>query len=302
MTHWLNTFRNPYPYYYRDISVGYLAFIIFLMSMGFNYLFEPFEVYRPEHRMGYFWISMAHSLNAFWIALLWFEIWNRQVNEEKWNTGKEILLIAGYLLLVGVSQFLVRDIIYDNPLNWTVRYFYEEIRNTFLVGTLFAVILVPLNFWRLQRNHQNKADNFHPISAGIEKNRSARPIFIETRQKSDDFMIDPADILLAKAEGNYLEIYITFDSNTDKLIKRMTLKDLEYQLGHLPKFCKTHRSYLVNLSAVQQVNGNAQGLQLVIHGIGFTVPVSRTFMSAFEQQFTDQRQQPPRLFTNKFPP
>lgn len=288
MVPWLKTFRNSYPYYYKEIPVGSLAAIIFLMSMGFNYLFEPFEVYRPEHRMGYFWISMVHSLNAMMVALVWFGIWNRWVNEEKWTTGKEMLLIVGYLLLVGICQFLVRDIIYDNPLNWTMRYLYEEIRNTFLVGTLFVCILIPLNFWRLQRNHRNQADHFHSLSAGIQENANSNPIFIETRQKSDDFMIDPANILVAKAEGNYLEIYITVGPKTEKLIKRMTLKDLENQLEHLPNFCKTHRSYLVNLGVVDKVKGNAQGLQLVIPGLEFSVPVSRTMIPVFEQQFTEK--------------
>ncbi|WP_158856182.1 LytR/AlgR family response regulator transcription factor [Lunatibacter salilacus] len=288
MVPWLKTFRNPYPYYYKEIPVGYLAATIFLMSMGFNYLFEPFEVYRPEHRMGYFWISMVHSLNALWIALIWFGFWNRQVNEEKWTVGKEMLLIAGYLIMVGITQFLVRDIIYDNPLNWTGRYLYEEIRNTLLVGILFACILIPLNFLRLQRRHRNQAGHFQPIPVGNQENPTPNPIFIETRQKSDDFTIDPSIILVAKAEGNYLEIYITAGSKTEKLIKRMTLKDLENQLEHLPNFCKTHRSYLVNLGVVEQVKGNAQGLQLVIPGLDFTVPVSRTMIPLFEQQFTDQ--------------
>jgi hypothetical protein len=283
MAYWLKTFQNPYPYYYKEIPVGYLAAIIFLMSMGFNYLFEPFEVYRPEHRMHYFWISMVHSGNALLVALVWFRIWNRQVNEEKWTTGKEMLLIAGYLLVVGLSQFLVRDVIYDNPFNWTGRYLYEEIRNTFLVGILFACILIPLNFWRLQRSHRHQADQFIPTLQGPRADPV--PISIGTRQKSDDFEIHPEELLLAKAEGNYLEIYMLAEAKMEKIIKRMTLKDLENQLGHLPNFCKTHRSYLVNLSSVEQVKGNAQGLQLIIPGLSFTVPVSRNMISNFEQQF-----------------
>lgn len=288
MARWNKTFHQPYPYYYTGIAVGYLAAIIFLMSMGFNYLFEPFNVYQPEHRMDYFWISMVHSLNALFVALVWFGGWNSLINYEKWTIGKEMLLIAGYLLLVGISQFLVRDIIYDNPLNWTGRYLWEEIRNTFLVGILFAFILVPLNFWRLQRNHSIQAAHFHAIPHGIQTLPYPKPVFIETRQKSDDFVIDPVEFLLAKAEGNYLEVYVAAGAKTEKLIKRMTLKDLESQLAHLPNFCKTHRSYLVNLDKVDLVKGNAQGLQLVIPGFSFTVPVSRTMIPKFEQQFTIQ--------------
>ena len=57
-----------------------------------------------------------------------------------WNLGKEILHISIILFLIGIADFLIRDVIYTNPNNWSLRYLWEEVRNTFLVGLLLQFI------------------------------------------------------------------------------------------------------------------------------------------------------------------
>ncbi|WP_194777517.1 LytR/AlgR family response regulator transcription factor [Pararhodonellum marinum] len=282
----LQLWRQPYPYYSKGRNLWYLALIIFAMSLFFNYLFEPFVVYTPEHRMNYFWISTVHSGNAFLVVLIVLLIQNGRVDEDRWTVGKEITLIALIFLLIGISQFLVRDLIYDNPDNWSWKYFLEEIRNTFLVGTLFVIILVPLNYLRLVKRHLKSAQLIQPFSLGGKETKEGSIIPILTQQKTDDFNLDPSSFLFAKADGNYLEIFVENGTKPTKLIKRMTLKDLEQQLDSFPQFFKTHRSYLVNLQKVVQVKGNAQGYVLEIQDDTEAVPVSRGMIKQFEKQFS----------------
>lgn len=276
-------FKQPYPYYFKGKNLWKVSFLIFLMSLVFNYLFEPFVVHTPEHRFDYFWISMIHSFNAFMVVFLVLGICNFYVNEDYWTVGKEILLIAVILLIIGISQFLVRDLIYENPNNWSFNYLLEEVRNTFLVGLLFALILVPINYLRLLKSHLNKANSFNNQSQ--TNLLPSESINIVTRQKSDDFQLNPDDFLFAKAERNYLEIFWEFDGKVIKVLKRMTLKDLETQLESFPHFLKTHRSFLVNLHKVERVIGNAQGYQLDIKGFPNSLPVSRGMIEDFERKF-----------------
>jgi hypothetical protein len=277
--------RQPYPYYFKGKNLWIIAAVIFGMSMGFNYFFEPFVVYRPEHKVGYFWISMVHSLNAFICVLLVIGLNNLRVNEDRWTVGNEIALISGVLLLIGVSQFLVRDLIYANPENWSLKYFLEEIRNTFMVGVLFVVILVPINYLRLLKAHLKTA---HSLNSHFQPDFSKpkdKVLPIVTQQKSDDFDLNPDVFLFAKAEGNYLEIYFEDGEKSSKVLKRMTLKELESQLESFPHFFKTHRSFLVNLQKVAQVKGNAQGYQLEIKSFSDSLPVSRGMINDFERKF-----------------
>jgi hypothetical protein len=277
--------RQPYPYYFKGKNLWILALMIFAMSMGFNYFFEPFVVYRPEHKVSYFWISMIHSLNAFLCVLVIIGLNNLRVNEDKWTVGNEIALISGVLLMIGISQFLVRDLIYANPDNWSLRYFLEEIRNTFLVGLLFALILVPLNFLRLMKAHLKTAQSFNNNPPPNLHGQKISTLPIVTQQKSDDFELNPEHFLFAKSKGNYLEIFLENGEKANKVLKRMTMKELENQLESFPQFFKTHRSFLVNLQKVAHVKGNAQGYQLEIKSHSEAIPVSRGMIADFERKF-----------------
>ncbi|WP_304516714.1 LytR/AlgR family response regulator transcription factor [Cecembia rubra] len=283
----LEVFRQPYPFYYTGTGFLFVAGIVLIMSLLFNYLFEPFVVYRPEHKFDYFWISMVHSFNAFLVVFVILFIKSRKINEDSWTVGKEIGLIGLMLLMIGVCQFLTRDLIYDNPDNWSLRYLLEEIRNTFLVGILFVIILVPINYLRLLKAHLITAQSINAQSLQVQTPESSSVISIITQQKSDDFEMDITRFLYAKADGNYLEFFLESEATASKLIKRMTLKELEQQLEPFPAFLKTHRSYLVNLQKVIHVKGNAQGYFLQLKGVNEEVPVSRGMISKFEEQYAN---------------
>ncbi|MEH6679869.1 MAG: LytTR family DNA-binding domain-containing protein [Sediminicola sp.] len=276
---------RPYPFYYGGRSAYALVPLVFLMSLFFNYWFEPFEVYVPEHRMPFFLICVVHAFVSILVLVPQLLFVSRFSHpHEKWTVGRELLFLGGYLLAVGISQFLIRDIIYDNPHNWSWRYFYEEIRNTFLVGSLFVSVLVPLNFNRLQRKSAERAKKLivSPITADMAD--SPATVFIITELKGDDFLLQPSRLLYAKAERNYVEFFLKGETVVEKVLKRISIKSLEAQLHCFPIIVKTHRSYLVNLAFVQKVGGNAQGYKISLTESGHAVPVSRKFIPKFEEK------------------
>lgn len=271
---------QPYPYYYKGITLWKLAGILFVMSFLFSYLFQPFVVYIPEHKMDYLCISLIHACAPVLIIAL-FSLCNLSPKtEEKWNVGKEILLVLTFLFLIGIVQFLIRDIIYDNPNNWSLRYFFEEIRNTLLVGSLFVVILVSLNFNRLNDRNKKNAQSIDTPSNRTDREAGVT-IFIETEVKGDDFTLQMDDFLFAKADGNYVEFYLK-NGGAGKLVKRMTIKELQSTLMPFPHIIRTHRSYLVNLQQVSNVTGNAQGYRLKLHWYDGLIPVSRQMIKEFD--------------------
>ena len=271
---------QPYPFYFEGKTFYTLFVLVFLMSLGFNYFFEPFNVYVPEHKMSYFLISLVHAVVTvivFFIMFLCLKLLPKQV--EKWNVSKEILFLSSFLILVGIGQFLIRDFIYDNPNNWSWTYFIEEIRNTFLVGILFVAILVPLNFNHLYRKNQNRASSLSPRTKKSENSQ----IYIVTDVKGDDFDLDITHFLYAKADRNYAEIFIQTADGIDKKLKRISIKNLESQLDPYGNVIRTHRSYMVNLNHIVKINGNAQGYKLDLNAPGNAVPVSRSYIPKLEE-------------------
>jgi DNA-binding LytR/AlgR family response regulator len=106
-------------------------------------------------------------------------------------------------------------------------------------------------------------------------------VFIKTQVKSDDFKLDLNSFLFAKADGNYVELYLK-ENKANKVIKRITLKELESTLRPYPNILKTHRSYLVNLLHLQKVVGNAQGYTLRLNNYDEKIPVSRNMIKEFD--------------------
>lgn len=244
------------------------------MTLLFGYLFEPFEVYQPEHKMNYFWITLIHSFTPVFVVFLFLSIKILPVSNENWTVKKEIFLIAFFLLITGILQFFIRDIIYNNPNNWSFQYLYEEIRNTFLVGILFAFILVPINYYRLNNQNSRKA-------IALSTSKSNVSVSEKTTQIITKLNIDSQRIVYAKAEGNYVEIFLI---DGTKLLKRLTMKSLENILNSYPNFVKTHRSFIVNITQIDTITGNAQGYKLQLKNYSDIIPVSRNMISSFNEK------------------
>jgi len=198
--------KNPYPYYYSSIrSVIAILLLISALSFLFSYVFEPFEVNRAEHKIDYFWICIIHSAIPLLLGIVFFSILNYFIKEEtEWTLGKEAFWISTYLLLVGIASFLIRDLIYDKPDNWSSRYFFEEIRNTFLVGILIIAVVLPLNLERLLSKYKKKALRIELDSCTEHKETL---VTIKTPLKSEHFDLRLSDFIFAKVEGNYTDIF-----------------------------------------------------------------------------------------------
>lgn len=280
-----NYLNRAYPYYYgKWDQLLFILGIVAIFSFSFSYFFEPFEVNRAEHKLDYLWICILHALIPFGIAFVYLMLLNKtQTDERQWTLGKEVLHLSILLLLIGIGSFLVRDVIYENPDNWSQRYFWEEIANTFLIGTLLLAVLLPLNLERLLNKYKIAAGrlNFAKNSPPLD----GLSICVETPISSESFALDSSSFLFAKVDGNYTEVYWLVNDVVEKKLIRLSLKDLKKQLSVFPAVFETHRSYLVNIDTIKTVSGNAQGYLISFDGCDFEVPVSRSKISRFNDLF-----------------
>ncbi len=279
--------NQAYPFYYEDYKkVFILLFGVAIISFLFSYLFEPFVVNQAEHKISSLWIVIGHAFMPIPIALAYLIILNKTVKDtSQWTIGKEFLQLALLLFLIGLSSFFLRDFIYTNPDNWSFRYLWEEIRNTFLVGSLILMIILPLNLERLLNSNFNFLKQIAIPSSIITSSNS---IHIVTPLPREQFEINMETFLFAKVESNYIEIVYSSVTGFGKLLKRMTLKEFEEQLNPFPYVFKVQRSYLVNLQTIKSISGNAQGYVLRLKNFSEgTIPVSRSKIQEFNRVFTN---------------
>ena len=83
------------------------------------------------------------------------------------------------------------------------------------------------------------------------------------------------DWLFVEANDNYVTFHWRATSGIEKRMLRMNLKNAEEQLDGA-RVLRCHRSFLVNVDAVGDVTGNANGYKLVLKNCTHVIPVSRT--------------------------
>lgn len=277
-----NFLKQPYPYYYQKKGIWLYSAIVFAFTFVFYYVFLPFEINTKEHKYSFVGISAIHALVPFILMPIQGYLYQYRLRKARpWKVSDEFIFYGIFLFLTGLAQYLIRDIIYENPHNRQLKYVLEELRNTFLIGGIFIAIAVSVNFNRLYHKHIQKAGvlaiNDPTVFAG-------RHITIHTQVKSESFDLRIDQFLFARSDGNYLNIFLQSDKETTSTLKRLTLNDLKNQIEKVGNFMQTHRSYLVNLDKLEQVTGNAAGFTLTFQHCTETALVSRKLIRSFETQ------------------
>ncbi|MGR3811188.1 LytR/AlgR family response regulator transcription factor [Jiulongibacter sp. NS-SX5] len=273
--------NQPYSFYFEGIKLWQIILVIYLLAQFYNSVIQPFDVYHPELKYGAFVTELIHSaipvIVILYIAFI-LKLFPRMT--DRWTLKKELILFVIILLQVGLIDFLIRDIIYDNPNNWSWHYLQEEVLNTLMGGML---IVIPVIFINLNLQLLKNQERAEAISIKKEENVNVNKVFIKTPLTSESFELHLGDLLYVNADGNYLKIY---SQGGQEVLKRMTLSGLEDLLKESQNILRVHRSYLVNLTKIESVTGNAQGYKLRIKGTAETVPVSRTYLEVFDQKMT----------------
>lgn len=274
---------QPYPFFHQGRKMLIISASVVILGFLFEFLFEPFNVHRPEHLYSYWMICLIHSGSAAGIYLIYTSILAIFIDEDNWKIYKEFFYIFILLFLIGTGNFFIREVIYDNPQNMSLRYFQEEIQHTYLVGLTLILLIYLISYNYLYSKNQQKAE-----SMNVSKKQEifdTKTIQIKAQLVSDHFYLVPSELLCVRSDGNYLEFFLKNEEQSEKKIKRMTLKSAENQLSSFPFILKTHRAYLVNIRQIKKVSGNAQGYQLNIKNLDFNVPVSRSHIESFNKIF-----------------
>ncbi|MGB6037571.1 MAG: LytTR family DNA-binding domain-containing protein [Cryomorphaceae bacterium] len=192
--------------------------------------------------------------------------------------GKEIVHSMGNVLLISVGNFLLSCYLDFFP--WSV--------NTFLlfVGFTFAIGIIPVAIQALIRQniyHRQNAkaviDDNRIIAERQKRTPAASTIRISGEDGEEAFLASVDDVLAIESSGNYIEIH---RKEGKPVLIRKSLNATEQEL---PKgFFRTHRSWIVNMSLVMHVAGNARGYTLSFLNSDVAAPVSRGKLKAFDSE------------------
>ena len=260
-----------------------------MLAFFYNYVIQPFEINASELRLSYFWVSVIHSISPIFLLFILAGLCTRvEIYTENWKLKYEFYFILIFLFLTGIIQFLLRDIVYDNPRNWSWFYVWEELLNTFIGGLILAFLVVSAN---LNIQFYNNSERATALNLNLKDKRISvenTEVFIETDTKTESFQLDINSLVFAQSQGNYIELWIKNEIGTKPILKRLKLKDLENELQPFSNIFRTHRSYILNIDFIENVNGNAQGYKINLKNCKEIIPVSRNYLTAFNQKLKSE--------------
>ena len=279
---------SPYPSVKKGIdqiqqavTVGILvAFILFFVGpFGLSQL-QP-DSLRASICIGFGGITIATVLATHYIAILSFPSYFKSDN---WNVGRNIGMTLLHFFMVGSANF-----IFVWSRGWSemrLDLFLLMQISTLAVGALPVGILTILKHNRLLRNSLREAQNLDTLRSRHKSENQTERIVLCGNNRDEELHTSLDDLLCVRAEGNYVEIYTAANYNRAQLL-RSTLSSVEDTLQLYPQLIRCHRSFIVNIEKVEGIQGNAQGLKLLLASDALKIPVSKTYLKTVQTYLKD---------------
>ena len=280
----MNIFKKSYPFDNDILKKIYHSAFFGIFIFAFLSIFQPFGIndINNEDLLSF---TSGFGIITFIYLIFHLNILNLLSSQEKWNIGKEIISIVITLLMIGLFNYIYHHIYFSETIeiSGVIRF---EIY-TISVGIIPISIYIVFNQNRLLKKHINEAKelNIKKIIKDADDSKSGIVTFSTSNPKERIKLRNDQIIYIAGCD-NYINInYINNGKYKNKII-RSTLKQAKNELLNFNEFYRCHKSYIVNISKIAQVQGNAQGLRLHVENSDKSIPVSRQLHNEFKKKFS----------------
>jgi hypothetical protein len=274
------TLKAPFPYYLEDDRKNILLITaISIFVIVFLLIYRPFGQHLPELTFPQVLIYSAITFVVLIINIIGFPKWFPEIFEPtRWNLGKYFLFKLWHCFLIGIASTAV-DIYFICPENTFLENLIHANTQVALTGIIpITVMTLFLKNRVLMANLQNAIQaNIQLEKISSLKNKketpSAAPFTIYS-DTSESLRLHLKDLLFVAANDNYSTVVWSENSHIEKKLLRINLKNLEAQLDNSFAL-RCHRSYLVNMYAIESLTGNTNGYKIKLRDCEEQIPVSR---------------------------
>ncbi|MBX2946960.1 MAG: LytTR family transcriptional regulator [Cyclobacteriaceae bacterium] len=271
--------NTPFPFYLNDDrkNLGLIA-VITLFVFAFMIAFRSrndLDLTLPQHLLfaGITFICLA--INIILLPRL-FPVWFDPVS---WTVKKYIVLNIWHLVLIGIAASVV-DIYYICPEKTVWENIIEANSRVVLRGIIpIALTTLFLRNIMLQETLKDalkantELQKIQSLKKEVPKSSHSNTIILHS-DTSETLSINLPDLLYVQADDNYSTVVWKNGEGIQKKLLRANLKSIESQMDNSFTM-RCHRSYLVNINAIDMVSGNTNGYKLKILDTDIAIPVSR---------------------------
>jgi DNA-binding LytR/AlgR family response regulator len=273
--------NSPFPYYLNDDRKNtILSFVIGVFVMVFHLVFKT---------QGDATVALNISQKALFGGITFLVLFLNIVlvprlfsfaflDATRWTVEKYMLHVLWICFMIACINIVV-DTVYicpDLPFGTVVAHVLRQIVLTGITPIAIMTLLFRNNL--LQQNLKSAISANHEISKiknlkndGVKSSTNSVTIFSDT---SETLTFKLPDLLFIEADDNYSTVVWKNGNGIEKKLLRINLKNIESQLNNSFTI-RCHRSYIVNVHAISNITGNANGYKLQIRDSDFSIPVSR---------------------------
>lgn len=285
----VDLFQRPFPvmedWQMRWVVIAFHGIFVAIFLLVFQPFQDVFFSNSPFINAGFgIVVSLVLAFNHFLISKI------LPIDLKKWTIGKSIAWTMYDVLAVILGVFIYKNF-WTNFDAFTWKELWKVTYSTLLLAIIPVMIsTILLENWLLRRNLrrasqlQQSVQQQQPVL--IKQEAATEPqetITLYSDNKSEWIKLRPKDLILLESADNYVSIHYRENDKVQKKLLRSTLTRLEDQIT-IPSIFRCHRSYMVNLNQIKQVEGNSRGLQLDLLDIPQKIPVSRKYVKDIQAQ------------------
>lgn len=267
-----NFLNNRYSLLDKKENRYLLIFVVFLFSVVFINVFEPFNIGRWYSDSGLIKFLRLSSY-GFVIAVVFLftqfplrKFFNMEEFKIKtyllWLIMEIALINLGYIILYGnpIGNFI-------NDLGFSLKY------------TLLSIWL-PYSFALLIVNYKNQSEEIELLKTNTSKQTEKRLIVFKDENGKIKFSLLANDLLMLESTDNYVSVFYILRNKVQRKLLRNTLKNMEEMLKE-NAILRCHRSFMVNPTNVEFMQKNGKKLIIKIKHLDQSIPVSEKYSSPF---------------------
>ncbi len=279
-----NLFERYQPYR-RWAEIGFWCSICLIdivmntmvVSLDIDRAQLDFESWKP-----FVWEASSNIMQLVLVpAIIIFERWF-PLHLENWRRiiPAHVLASVGYSFLHVGGMVALRKIAYITHGqhydfgNWPQELFYEYLKDWRSYGSVLGIVY----FYRLLLLRlQGEARLLDAPEDGPELESVERPERFLVRKLGKEFLIAANDVEYLQASGNYVNLHL----HSRDYPLRSTMASIEPRMDP-GKFVRVHRSYMVNLDFISEIEPLETGDARILMKDGTRVPCSRKYRAVLK--------------------
>ena len=270
-------FNKPFPIVKLPSQKLIISFLFGLFVFLFLLIFQPFDIDKVignliMYSLGFGTITLTVMVICFFVGPILFKSF---FDSDEWNIGKNLVFIIAILAFISILNWMFHN--YININNTVQHSLFRFVLITVAIGITPIAFLMFFIENKLNETNTTIAKSVSAQIQNLPHQIESSQIIIKGENKNEELILLLNELICVKSEGNYVLVYYKFHDTIKKAIMRNSISSIEKQLGHFETIYRCHRSYIVNLENVIEVIGNARNFNLLVNGLEFNIPVSRSF-------------------------